>query len=128
MFYSSAIPRHRNLSDSVITAWHYKELPQEEFDLLILRALNKLVDIATNNPIGDRPIEGDRVNFRSPGIHIQTIKENARDAKLTFGKVAVALRGLGEVMGIWHPTEAEILMVVGGERIARIYIEATRRS
>lgn len=89
--------------------------------------MNKLVDIATNNPIGDKPIEGDRVNFRSPGIHIQTIKENPREAKLTLGKVAVALRGIGEVMGIWNPTEAEILMIVGGERIARIYIEQTRR-
>ena len=88
--------------------------------------MNKIVDIVTNNPIGDKSLDGDRVNFRSPGIHIQIIKENPREAKLTFGKVAVAIRGIGEVMGIWHPREAEILMVVGGERIARIYIETRR--
>ena len=125
--HSSTIAQYRKVSDVDIAAWHYKKLPSEEFRLLILRALNKVVDIVTNNQIGDKPLEGDRVNFRSPGTHIQIIKENPREAKLTLGKVAVALRGIGEVMGIWGPTEAEILMVVDGERIARIYIEETRR-
>ena len=89
--------------------------------------MNTIVDVVIRQPIGDRPLEGDRITFRSPACHVQAIKEAPREGKLTFGVLAGVVRGIGEVMGVWGATPAEILVVVGGQRIARVYIDLSRK-
>lgn len=113
---------HATTPTTLQIAWHFGKLPQGEFNILILRALNTLVDIVSRAPIGDQPLEGDRITFRSPGCHVQARQET----RLTYGITAGIFRGIGEVMGTWGATPADVYVVVGGVRIARVYIEANR--
>ena len=103
-------------------AWHFGNLPQAEFNFLILRALNTIVDIVSRTPVGDQPLDGDRITFRSPGCRVQARKET----RLTYGILAGIFRGIGEVMGTYGASPAEVFVVVGGERIARVYIDVNR--
>lgn len=109
---------------SLRIAWHYGKLPQPQFDQLVLRALNTLVDVVIQKPSGDSPVDGDRITFRSPTCHIQARSES-RDS-LSYGTLAIALRGIGEVMGTWGPTQAEVFVIDKG-LVARISIEFNRR-
>ena len=115
---------HATTPTTLQIAWHFGKLPQEEFNILILRALNTIVDIVSKAPFGDQPLDGDRITFRSPGCHVQAVKET----RLTYGILAGVVRGIGEVMGTWGATPAEVYVVVGGVRIARVYIDANRRA
>ena len=85
--------------------------------------MNTIVDVVIRNPAGDGPLPGDKITFRNPSCYIQAVRET----KLTYGILAGALRGVGEVMVKWGATPAEVFVIVGGERIARIYIEFSRR-
>ena len=89
--------------------------------------MNTIVEILISKPAGDAALDRDRITFRSPGCHVQVVKENPRESTLTLGIVAAAVRGIGEVMGVWGATPAEVLVVVGGQRIARVYIDFNRR-
>ena len=110
---------HASTPTTLQIAWYFGKLPQAEFNFLILRALNTIVDIVSNLPVGDKSLDGDRINFRSPGCRIEARKET----RLTYDVLAGVMRGIGEVMGTWGATPAQVLVVVGGERIARVYIE-----
>ena len=114
---------HATFPTTLQVAWHYGKLPQHEFNLLMLRALNTVVDLVTKLPVGDQPLDGERITFRSPGCHVQAWKET----KFTYGILAGAVRGIGELMATWGAAPAEILVLVGKERVARVYIEQNRR-
>ena len=90
--------------------------------MLILRAMNTIVDIVIQKPPGDQPLEGGRITFRSPGCHLQARVET----KLTYGILAGALRGIGEVMAAWGASPADVFVVIGGERVARVYVDVNR--
>ena len=90
----------------------------------MLRALNTVIDIVTKLPAGDQPLDGERITFRSPGCHVQAWKET----KFTYGVLAGAVRGIGELMATYGAAPAEIFVVVNGERVARVYIERNRSS
>ena len=111
---------------SLRIAWHYGELPRQEFDKLILRALNTVVDIVINKPAGDSPVGGDRITFRSPNCHIQATSESRYS--MTYSTLATVLRGIGEVMGTWGSTQADILVDVNARMVARVSVEFNRSS
>ena len=73
--------------------------------------------------MGDAPVEGDKITFRSPGCHVQAIKET----RMTYGIIAGAIRGIGELAATYGAKQADIFVVVNNERVARISIERNRR-
>lgn len=118
---------HASIPTTLQIAWHYGRLPQAEFNLLMLRALNTVVDIVTKLPVGDQALDGERVTFRSPGCHVQAWRET-RESKFTYGILAGVIRGIGELMFHWGAAPADVFVVVGGERVARVYIDLNRRT
>jgi len=105
-------------------AWHYGKLPQPEFDEVILRALNTVVEIVIDKPSGDSPVDGDKITFRSPSCHVRVTSETRYS--LTYGTLATSLRGIGVVMGKWGPTPADILIYENQTLVARVSIEFSR--
>ena len=92
--------------------------------MLILRALNKVVDIVIDKPTGNSPVDGDKITFRSPNCHIRAVSES-RDS-LTYRTLATSLRGIGEVMGSWGSTQADVLVIQNQNIVARVSIEIKR--
>ena len=109
---------------SLQIAWHFGELPQDEFNLLVLRGLNSLVFTILRKPAGNRPLDGDRVTFRSQNCFVRAVAED-RDS-LSYGTLATAFRGIGEVMATWGASQAEVLIIEGRDRVGRISVEVRR--
>lgn len=45
---------------------------------------------------------------------------------MNYGTLATAVRGVGEVMGTWGATPADVEILTGRIRVGRMYIDITR--
>lgn len=106
---------------SLRIAWHFGELPRDEFTLLVLRGLNSLINTVIRKPAGDRALDGDRITWRSPHCFVRATSEE-RDS-LSYGTLATAFRGVGELMNTWGAMPAEMLIMAGAVRVGRISVE-----
>ncbi|KAI4248584.1 MAG: hypothetical protein L6R42_009249, partial [Xanthoria sp. 1 TBL-2021] len=83
--------------------------------ILLLRALNRIVDQTIRMTAGDEPILNGGAVFRSPSLRLR-----AEDAVLlggfTYGVLAASVRGLGELMDKWDATGVDVTVYANGRK------------
>lgn len=84
--------------------------------ILLLRSLNRIVDQTIRMTAGDEPILNGGAVFRSPSLRLR-----AEDVVLlggfTYGVLAAAIRGLGELMDKWDATGVDVVVYANGQRV-----------
>ncbi|KAI4169704.1 MAG: hypothetical protein LQ343_005526 [Gyalolechia ehrenbergii] len=88
---------------TLFLAWHLTKFQQRETDLLLLRALDRLVQTALTLTKGDEPIANGRVVFRSSSL-VLAAQDKVLLGGFTYGVLATAIRGLGELMNDFGAT------------------------
>ncbi|KAL9588977.1 MAG: hypothetical protein Q9203_002227 [Teloschistes exilis] len=90
--------------------------------IMILRSLNQIVDIAVRMSKGDEPLLNGAIEF-----HSEALKIVARDTVLlggfTYGALAAAVRGLGELMDKWDATGIDVVVLVGGKKVGLMELD-----
>ncbi|KAL8774906.1 MAG: hypothetical protein Q9194_003910 [Teloschistes cf. exilis] len=90
--------------------------------IMILRSLNQIVDIAVRMSKGDEPLLNGAIEF-----HSEALKIVARDTVLlggfTYGALAAAVRGLGELMDKWDATGIDVIVLVGGKKVGLMELD-----
>ncbi|KAL9023520.1 MAG: hypothetical protein Q9196_007151, partial [Gyalolechia fulgens] len=99
--------------------WHLTKFEQRETDLLLLRALDGLVQTALMLTKGDEPIVNGRVVFRSSSI-ILAAQDTVLLGGFTYGVLATAIRGLGELMHDFGATGVDADVYVGARMVGRM--------
>ncbi|KAL9630671.1 MAG: hypothetical protein Q9204_004596 [Flavoplaca sp. TL-2023a] len=96
--------------------WHLAKFEQHETMILLLRSLNRIVDQTIRMTAGDEPILNGGAVFRSPSLRLR-----AEDAVLlggfTYGVLAAAIRGLGELLDKWDATGVDVVVYANGKRV-----------
>lgn len=107
---------------TLIVEWHLTKFQQREADFLILRSLDRLVQTTIRMSAGDEPILNGKAAFRSASLKIV-----ARDTVLlggfTYGVLATALRGLGELLSDWGATGMDADVYVEGKRVGTMGLD-----
>ncbi|KAL8824433.1 MAG: hypothetical protein Q9170_008157 [Blastenia crenularia] len=96
--------------------WHLTRFEQRETDLMILRALDRLVQTAISMSKGDEPLLNGRVVFRSPSLKL-TARDKILLGGFTYSTLATAIRGLGEIMYDWGATGVDVDVYVIGKMV-----------
>lgn len=101
---------------NLVLDWHLVRLEQHETTILILRSLNQIVDIAIRMSKGDEPLLNGAIEFHSEGLRMRA-QDTVLLGGFTYGALAAAVRGLGELMDKWEATGVDIVVLVGGKKV-----------
>ncbi|KAL8721668.1 MAG: hypothetical protein Q9181_007662 [Wetmoreana brouardii] len=117
-----ARPRTRNARVTLAIDWHLARLEQHETNIMILRSLNRIVDTAIQMSKGDEPILNGAVEFRSVGLRL-TAHDSVLLGGFTYGALAAAIRGLGELIDKWGATGVDTTVYVAGKRVGTMGLD-----
>ncbi|KAL8926556.1 MAG: hypothetical protein Q9208_002883 [Pyrenodesmia sp. 3 TL-2023] len=102
--------------------WHLTKFEQRETNLLILRSLDRLVQTTVRMTKGDEPILNGQITFRSPSLKI-TAKDIVLLGGFTYGVLATAIRGLGELLNDWGANGVDIDVFVGAKKVGTVALD-----
>ncbi|KAL8894744.1 MAG: hypothetical protein Q9207_008424, partial [Kuettlingeria erythrocarpa] len=102
--------------------WHLTKFEQRETDLLILRTLDRLVQTTVRMTKGDEPILNGQVTFRSPSLRI-TAKDVVLLGGFTYGILATAIRGLGELLNYWGANGVDVEVYLGAKKVGTLDLD-----
>ena len=100
----------------LILDWHLTKFQQRETDFLMLRALDRLVQTAIGMSKGDEPILNGRVIFRSPSLKL-VAQDHVLLGGFTYGVLATAIRGLGELVYTYGANGVDVDVYAGGNKM-----------
>ncbi|KAL8841004.1 MAG: hypothetical protein Q9176_003576 [Flavoplaca citrina] len=96
--------------------WHLTKFEQHETMILLLRSLNRIVDQTIRMTAGDEPILNGGAVFRSPSLRLRA-EDTVLLGGFTYGVLAAAIRGLGELMDKWDATGVDVVVYANGKRV-----------
>ncbi|KAL8760500.1 MAG: hypothetical protein Q9184_003320 [Pyrenodesmia sp. 2 TL-2023] len=102
--------------------WHLAKFEQRETNLLILRSLERLVQTTVRMTKGDEPILNGQISFRSPSLRI-TAKDAVLLGGFTYGVLATAIRGLGELMNDWGANGVDVEVYLGPKKVGWLNLD-----
>lgn len=102
--------------------WHLTKFEQHETMIMLLRTLNKIVDRTIQMTAGDESILNGRAEFRSPSLTLK-VHDTVMLGGFTYGVLAAAVRGLGEVMDRWNAAGVDVRVYSNGRPVGFLELD-----
>ncbi|KAL8964260.1 MAG: hypothetical protein Q9183_004576, partial [Haloplaca sp. 2 TL-2023] len=102
--------------------WHLTILETHETSIMMLRALNRIVDTTIQMSKGDEPILNGAIEFRSPALRLRA-QDTVLLGGFTYGILAAAIRGLGELVDKWGGYGVDVRVFQGGKPVGVMQLD-----
>ena len=89
---------------------------------MMLRALNRIVDTTIQMSKGDEPILNGAIEFRSPALRLRA-QDTVLLGGFTYGILAAAIRGLGELVDKWGGYGVDVRVYHGSRPVGVMQLD-----